>query len=92
MTIWEKVIQAKGPRNQKIKAMEEMSELIQALSKDLTEKPNAENIAEEMADVAIMWLQLLLIYNNAEQVLRYLLLKQERLQHRLEKGGDAGGL
>lgn len=54
----------KGP--QKIKAIEELAELIQALS---IGSPNM--IAEEMADVSIMIAQLKMIYNNSVEVEGY---------------------
>lgn len=66
-------VNAYGDHNQKIKAMEEMGELIQAVSRDLLRGLgntgyNLGNVAEEIADVEIMLKQLRLIYgrfNNA---------------------------
>lgn len=55
-----------GKVPQKIKAIEELAELIQALS---IGNPNM--IAEEMADVSIMLVQLKMIYNNAAEVEGY---------------------
>src|SRR3990167_236998 len=55
-----------GKVPQKIKAIEELAELIHALSIG-----NPKMIAEEMADVSIMLEQLKLIYNNAAEVEGY---------------------
>lgn len=57
--ICQKAIRTFGGNNQIIKASEECAELIQALSKHLTrQKPDMENICEEIADVEIMIMQL----------------------------------
>ena len=92
MTFWETVIRAFGPQNQKIKAMEEMSELIHAISRDLENETDPENIAEEMADTFIMLEQLLIIYDNWGDVYRFMRLKEERMRRKLEKGDKAHGL
>ena len=55
-----------GKEAQTIKAIEELSELIQALSKEINYKGNSENIAEEMADVQIMLYQLQFFYGNLD--------------------------
>lgn len=68
----------KGP--QKMKAIEELSELIQAICKG-----NLSNIAEEMADVQIMLGQLEIIYDNTKEVAGYKQSKLERLNYRLLK-------
>lgn len=63
---------------------EELSELIQAVSKALRGKPNMDNIAEEMADVEIVLEQLSLIFCNATQVHAWKQKKMERLARRVE--------
>lgn len=96
MTFWETVVRTNGPQKQKIKAMEEMAELIHAISRDLTNETDRENLAEEMADVSIMLEQLLIIYGNWEDVYRLRRLKEDRMRRRMErmeraaKGGTDG--
>lgn len=64
-------------------AIEEMSELTQALCKNFRGKGNAENIAEEIADVEIMIQQLQIIFNNRNDVNRFYELKIKRLKNNL---------
>lgn len=85
MTFWETVVRTNGPQKQKIKAMEEMAELIHAISRDLTNETDRENLAEEMADVSIMLEQLLIIYGNWEDVYRLRRLKEDRMRRRMER-------
>lgn len=66
-------------------AIEEMSELTQALCKDFRGKGNAENIAEEIADVEIMIQQLQIIFNNRNDVNRFYEFKIKRLKNYLRK-------
>lgn len=66
-------------------AIEEMSELTQALCKDFRGKGNAENIAEEIADVEIMIQQLKIIFNNRNDVNRFYELKIKRLKNNLRR-------
>ena len=54
--VFEKAINTFGETPQKIVAMEEMGELIQAISKDLRGKEH--NVEEEIADVEIMLQQM----------------------------------
>jgi len=61
-----------GKVPQKIKAIEELAELINAISIG-----NPSMIAEEMADVSIMMAQLELIYNNSDEVEGY---KKDRMK------------
>lgn len=55
MSIIEQTLDKYGLKNQKLKLIEEMSELIQAILKD-------GNVAEELADVQIMLDQLKIAY------------------------------
>ena len=57
-----------GPTAQRIKAIEEMSELAKELCKDALAPGRDEHIAEEIADVEIMIAQLKHIYKNHESV------------------------
>jgi len=82
MDIYEYIVQEHGSRIQKVVAIEEMGELIQALTKDLRGKPDIVNITEEMADVSICLKELLAIYKNEEQVNR---VKREKLQRELRR-------
>lgn len=86
--ILQNAIDTWGPRTQTVKAMEEMAELIQALSRRLlsmwpgTGDGNAalENVREEMADVSIMLNQLELIYGDTtEEEIRKLLRLEARI-------------
>lgn len=76
-------------------AIEEMSELTKALMKDRRQAKKSgysisaaevleDNIAEEMADVIIMLVQLQMMFGNKEKVLRHVNIKVERLKAQLE--------
>lgn len=57
-----KIIEHYGVAAQKVKAIEELSELQKEIAKDLIGQGNIENVAEEIADVQIMLRQLQMIY------------------------------
>ena len=61
-------IEVFGGYGQIVKAVEEMSELTQALCKLLAGEGDRNNIAEEMADVEIMLEQLRIIMGNHAEV------------------------
>lgn len=61
VVICSKVIDKFKPSSQVIKAMEEMAELTQALSKFLLDKEH--NVEEEIADVEIMLTQLKIMFD-----------------------------
>lgn len=63
-TIYELAIEQWGPIAQKIKAIEEMAELIQALCKDFLGKLDLLNMVEETADVEIMMEQLRFMFGD----------------------------
>ena len=86
MDIYEYIVQEHGSRIQKVVAIEEMGELIQALTKDLRGNPDIVNITEEMADVSICLKELLAIYQNEEQVNHT---KREKLQRELRRIKEA---
>lgn len=86
--ILQNAIDTWGPRTQTVKAMGEMAELIQALSRRLlcmylnAPGGNAalENVREEMADVSIMLNQLELIFGDTtEEEIRKLLRLEARI-------------
>lgn len=96
--ILEDAINTWGAKAQIVKAMEEMAELIQALSRRLlcmylnAPSGNAalENVREEMADVSIMLNQLELIYGDTtEEEIRKLLRLEARIA--AEKTAKAQG-
>ena len=62
--IYKLAIEQWGPIAQKIKAIEEMAELIQALCKDFFGKLDLLNAVEETADVEIMMEQLRLMFGD----------------------------
>lgn len=68
--------------NQTVKAMEEMAELIQALS-----KKNRKNILEEMADVCVMLEQIMYFYDIGKAELETVMdIKMDRQLHRMKEG------
>lgn len=75
-------------RNSQINiAMEELAELIQALSKfnrDTSDWNTVDNISEEMADVIIMLSQLEIIFDNSEDIDTYIDNKLKRLYNRIK--------
>ena len=85
MNTYEKAIKKYGVAMQTIVAIEELSELIQALTKSLRGFYNEENIAEEMADVKIMLEQLELMHNNKEAIQDYVKAKLKRLEDNIRE-------
>ena len=79
-------------------AIEEMSELTKALCKErrtmLMPGKHAEahaNVIEEIADVAIMLAQLLLIFDRDNEIQKEVDYKIDRLEQRLHKAGGKSG-
>lgn len=60
--ICSKALETYGTAIQKVVAMEECGELIQAISKSLRDKDH--NVEEEIADTEIMCMQMRLAYDN----------------------------
>ena len=56
-----------SPNTQKIQAIQEFSELIQALTKDINKQGSRENLIEEMADSKIMLEQMQLILDITDE-------------------------
>lgn len=75
-----------GRGNQRFKAMEELAELIRALARC----DDAENVAEEMADVRIMLDQLEIMFGNREDVREWEYEKLMRLNERLHAADTVG--
>lgn len=75
-----------GPGAQRDKVIEELSELIRALAR----YDDAENVAEEMADVRIMLDQLEIIFGNGQKVARYEVMKLRRLDQRVHAADMIG--
>ena len=76
-----------GEDCQIIKAVEEMSECIQAICKVCLGGEDFSNLAEEIADATIMLEQLRIIFNNNEEVCRFMDEKILRLDAKL-RGDD----
>ncbi len=66
--IYKDALEIFGATSQKIMLLEEMSELTKELCKELRDRGNIDNIAEEVADVEIVLAQIKQIYNISEQV------------------------
>lgn len=81
-------IQTYGEQAQEKVAIEECSELIQAICHKHRGRPH--NMAEEIADVEIMLMQLKLINQCAIDVAMIRQCKIERLKNNLFKGGLTG--
>ena len=84
-TIFNQAIDFFGFESQKIMAIEEMSELTKELTKELRNRGNVENIADELADVEIMLAQLKIIYNIHDLVEQHKDFKLNRLAASIEK-------
>ena len=80
-----------GKNFQIIKAIEELSELITALSRISNGGTNLDNVIEEIADVQIMTTQLRQIY-GAEAVDAVILQKTKRLSEQMETPSLVKGL
>lgn len=90
--LWQ-IIAHYGYANQKHKAIEELAELTEALSRDLQGQGDRGNIAEEMADAYITLAQLELIYGNHDDLVQNIRVKLARTLERVERertgeGGD----
>lgn len=79
-------IETFGSTNQKLKAIQEMAELIKEITKELEGRSNFDEMIDELVDVEIMLSQLIIIYVMAKpsQVRAYKKQKELKLE-RLEK-------
>lgn len=73
-----------GAEHQKKKAIEEMGELITAISREQDGRATTEQVITEIADVQIMMRQLALIY-GIDAVANEIDRKQRRLLRRMDK-------
>ena len=87
--LWQ-IIAHHGFSHQKHKAIEEFSELTEALSRDLNGDRDRKNIAEEMADCYIMLAQLELIFGNHVEVVDEIRDKLARTLERVERERQGG--
>lgn len=78
-----------GAEHQKKKAIEEMGELITAISREQDGRATPEQVITEIADVHLMVRQLMIIY-GLDAVAKEIDRKQRRLLRRMDKetGGD----
>lgn len=83
--IYERAIDKWGIRAQTMMVFEEMSELQKEICKNWRGADNADQIAEEIADVEIMLAQLKMIYGIASVSRRYKEQKLMRLVKRLQE-------
>lgn len=82
-TVFETAIMEYGAYAQSMMLLEEMSELQKEICKSYRGKDNAEQIAEEIADVEIMLAQVKMIYGVAEDAEKWRNAKVKRLWERL---------
>lgn len=87
----QKAVETFGKVHAMIVAMEEMAELIQAVTKVLRDKADFENVAEEIADVEICMDLLKQVFNNTNKVKRWKQKKILRMAERIARG-DANEL
>ena len=83
--LWRIIAHYGGYVHQKEKAIEELSELQQALARDLQGEGDRANIIEEIADALVMIAQLVLIYGIHRDVERVADEKLLRTLARIEK-------
>lgn len=76
MSIYEEAVNVFGKNHQKQKLIEELAELLAALT---NEKQDENSICEELADVQIMLTQAKYIFNG-EKVIKFLTKKENRLR------------
>ena len=83
--VYQEAIDLFGVTSQKIMVIEEMSELTKELCKELRDRGNVENIADEMADVEITLAQIKQIYNISDLVEEHKDFKLNRLSAIMKK-------
>lgn len=84
LDIYRRAVSYFGATKQKLKAIEEMAELIVELIKDLLGDGNPAKVIEELADVENMTVQLRIIYDEDGMVDYWKQAKMNRLAHRME--------
>lgn len=83
--IYQDAIDLFGITSQKIMVIEEMSELTKELCKELRDRGNVENIADELADVEITLAQIKTIYDIHQTVEEHKDFKLRRLSSIMQK-------
>lgn len=81
--IYKDALEIFGATSQKIMLLEEMSELTKELCKELRDRGNIDNIAEEVADVEIVLAQIKQIYNISDKVKEQKNYKLHRFSQRM---------
>lgn len=84
----QKAVETFGKVYEMTVAIEEMAELTQAVTKVIRDKPNFDNVAEEIADVEISMGLLKAAFNNADKVKEWKNKKILRLTERIMRGYD----
>ena len=85
-TIYERAIKTWGKEPQMLQAIEEMSELIKEILKNINrKKDNIAEIIEETADVEIMLAQIKCCYNISQEVEDYKAGKLLKLSYHLDE-------
>lgn len=89
LTVPKLAVEYYGPEHQKKKAIEEMGELITAISREQDGRATPEQVITEIADVIVTAKQLALIYGY-NVVMAEVQRKERRLLRRMDKetGGD----
>lgn len=81
-------IETYGAESQVDKAIEEMSELTKALLKERRYSGSKNDVCEELADVFITLLQMMLIFEEKDEIAKYVDYKIKRLEKRISGGTD----
>lgn len=83
------VIAKYGKEHQTFVAIEEMSELMKALTKNMRGEHNRQDIVEELADVYIVLDQIMVMHGiDLDEVVKKMNEKAKRMADRLEGGKD----
>lgn len=69
-------------------AIEEMAELTKEICKNFRGSDNVDHIAEEIADVKIILMQLEIIFNCTDKVIEWQDFKLRRLEQMIQKKGE----
>lgn len=83
--VYEAAVAKWGEEMQMLVAIEEMSEVVKALTKWLRGTGTKDDVAEEIADATIMLEQLRLIFGINEEVCEAMDAKIERLRERMNR-------
>ena len=86
MNTYKRALQVWGKEPQMLQVIEEMSELIKEILKNINrKKDNISELIEETADVEIMLEQLKVCYNIADDVAKYKTEKLKKIDQRLDE-------